>query len=77
MLELGADGTIVTGFIPAHMLTDGSTQPLRADDPRAAEVADYLERLSAQSGFSTRFSRSEIEGWMLLQIAAGPVPDAR
>jgi poly-gamma-glutamate synthesis protein (capsule biosynthesis protein) len=77
VLELGADGTIVTGFIPAHMLTDGSTQPLRADDPRAAEVADYLERLSAQSGFSTRFSRSEIEGWMLLQIAAGPVPDAR
>ena len=77
MLELGADGTIETGFIPAHMVADGSTEPLRADDPRAAEVADYVERLSAQSGFSTRFSRTEYDGWMLLKIAAATDGDAR
>ena len=54
------------------MLPDGATEPLRTDDPRATEVADYLERLSAQSGFSTRFERSEYEGgWMYLRIMEG------
>jgi poly-gamma-glutamate synthesis protein (capsule biosynthesis protein) len=75
VLDLGADGTIEAGFIPAHMVADGSTEPLRADDPRAADVADYLERLSAQSGFSTSFSRSEHDGWLLLKIAAGTSQD--
>ena len=51
------DGTIETGFIPAHMVPDGATEPLRPDDPRAPGVCDYLERLSTQSGFSTRFER--------------------
>ena len=72
VLELGSDGTIESGFIPAHMVADGSTEPLRADDPRAAEVADYVERLSAQSGFSTRFTRAEHNGWMLLKLAGPP-----
>jgi hypothetical protein len=55
-------------------MADGSTEPLRADDPRAVEVADYVERLSRQSGFTTRFERSELDGgWMLLKIAAGGV----
>jgi len=36
VLELAADGTIETGFIPAHMGRTASTEPLRADDPRAA-----------------------------------------
>jgi hypothetical protein len=51
------------------MLADGSTEPLRSEDPRAAEVADYIERLSAQSGFATRFARSQFDGWMLLQLS--------
>jgi poly-gamma-glutamate synthesis protein (capsule biosynthesis protein) len=67
--ELGADGTIAAGFIPAHMAPDGSTAPLRADDPLAAEVACYIERLSAQSGFATRFERARLDsGHMLLRI---------
>ncbi len=74
-LDLGADGTIEAGFIPAHMVADGSTEPLRADDPRAADVADYLERLSAQSGFSTGFSRSELDCWLMLKIASGTSED--
>jgi poly-gamma-glutamate synthesis protein (capsule biosynthesis protein) len=74
VLELGADGTIETGFVPAQIMADGSTEPLGALDPRADEVADYVERLSEQSGFATRFERSELEGgWMLLKVAAGGV----
>jgi len=70
VLELAADGSLETGFIPAHMLPDGATEPLRADDPRAAQVNDYLERLSAQSGFATRFARGEYGGgWSYLRIA--------
>jgi poly-gamma-glutamate capsule biosynthesis protein CapA/YwtB (metallophosphatase superfamily) len=69
VLWLGAGGELRSGFVPAQMLPDGSTEPLRADDPRAGEVAGYLERLSAQSGFATRFERGELDGWMLLQIS--------
>jgi len=67
--NLAADGTIEVGFIPAHMAPDGSTAPLLADDPRAVEVAGYIERLSAQSGFATRFERARHDGgYMLLRI---------
>jgi poly-gamma-glutamate capsule biosynthesis protein CapA/YwtB (metallophosphatase superfamily) len=69
VLDLDGDGTIDTGFIPAHMLPDGTTEPLRPDDPRAAQVCDYLERLSGQSGFSTRFERGERDGWMFMRIS--------
>jgi poly-gamma-glutamate synthesis protein (capsule biosynthesis protein) len=69
VLWLGAAGALEAGFVPAQMLPDGSTEPLRAEDPRAEEVAAYLERLSAQSGFATRFKRSQLDGWMLLQIS--------
>jgi hypothetical protein len=69
VLDVAADGTIETGFIPAHMVPDGATEPLRADDPRAPEVCDYLERLSTQSGFSTRFERGERDGWMFMRIS--------
>jgi hypothetical protein len=69
VLDLGADGSIETGFLAAHMLPDGSTEPLRPDDPRASEVCEYLERLSAQSGFATRFERGERDGWMYLRIS--------
>jgi hypothetical protein len=69
VLDVAADGTIETGFVPAHMLPDGATEPLRPDDPRAPEVCDYLERLSTQSGFSTRFERGERDGWMFMRIS--------
>ena len=69
VLDVAADGTIEAGFIPAHMVPDGATEPLRPDDPRAPEVCDYLERLSTQSGFSTRFERGERDGWMFMRIS--------
>ena len=65
--DLHADGTIETGLIPAMILADGATEPLRADDQRAAEVADYVERLRAQSGFATRFERATLGEWLLLK----------
>jgi poly-gamma-glutamate synthesis protein (capsule biosynthesis protein) len=70
-LDVAADGSAAAGFIPATMLEDGSTEPLRADDPRAAEVVDYVERLSQQSGFATGFARSERDGWMYLSVKEG------
>jgi poly-gamma-glutamate synthesis protein (capsule biosynthesis protein) len=68
VLGLAADGSIETGFIPAQMLPDGATEPLRAEDPRATEGCDYLERLTSQSGFATRFERGTLEEWMYLRI---------
>ena len=66
--DLTADGTAATGFIPAMIMADGSTEPLRVDDPRATQVADYVERITRQSGFDTRFTRSERDGLLLLQV---------
>jgi poly-gamma-glutamate synthesis protein (capsule biosynthesis protein) len=66
--DIAADGTATTGFIPAMMTADGSTEPLRADDPRASEVVDYVERLTRQSGFPTDFARSQRDGWMLAEV---------
>jgi hypothetical protein len=66
-LDLAAGGTIEAGFVPAQMLADGSTEPLRPSDPRATEVVDYMTRITAQSGFDTRFERTERDGWTLLR----------
>lgn len=70
-LELKRDGSLTAGFIPAMIMPDGSTEPLRADDPRATEVCDYVDRLSSQSGFETIFERAENDGWMELRIEIG------
>jgi poly-gamma-glutamate capsule biosynthesis protein CapA/YwtB (metallophosphatase superfamily) len=70
-LDVADDGRGIAGFIPAMIMADGSTEPLRADDQRATEIADYIERLTRQSGFDTAFQRSERDGWMLLQVKEG------
>jgi poly-gamma-glutamate synthesis protein (capsule biosynthesis protein) len=67
-LDVMPDGSVQAGLIPAIILADGATEPLRAGDPRAAEIADYVERLSEQSGFATRFARGERDGWMHLRV---------
>jgi poly-gamma-glutamate capsule biosynthesis protein CapA/YwtB (metallophosphatase superfamily) len=66
--DVASDGLVATGLIPALMLADGSTAPLRSDDPRAAEVAEYLERITRRVGFETTFTREQREGYMLLRI---------
>lgn len=65
-LELDRD-RVAAAFLPAMMLEDGSTEPLSPGDPRSAEVADYIERLSAQSGLHTTFERGERDGWLELR----------
>jgi hypothetical protein len=67
-LDVGPDGAIQAGLIPAMILADGSTEPLRPGDPRAGEVSAYVERLSAESGFQTAFERSERDGWMHVRV---------
>jgi poly-gamma-glutamate capsule biosynthesis protein CapA/YwtB (metallophosphatase superfamily) len=67
-LEL-RDGDLAAGFIPALILADGATEPLRAGDERAADVVDYLERLSRESGFATSFARGERDGLMFVAIS--------
>jgi poly-gamma-glutamate synthesis protein (capsule biosynthesis protein) len=70
-LDVSSDGSAVAGFVPALISEDGSTEPLRPDDPRAAEVCDYVERLSRQSGFETRFAHGERDDWMFLSVKEG------
>jgi poly-gamma-glutamate synthesis protein (capsule biosynthesis protein) len=70
-LDIAPGGTAVAGFVPAMMLEDGSTEPLAPDDPRAADVADYVERITRQSGFGTRFTRSQRNGSMQLLVEEG------
>jgi poly-gamma-glutamate synthesis protein (capsule biosynthesis protein) len=65
-LDVGPDGGVEAGLIPAMIMADGSTEPLAPGDRRAAEVAGYVERLS--EGFGTRFARGERSGWMHLQV---------
>jgi poly-gamma-glutamate synthesis protein (capsule biosynthesis protein) len=67
-LDLGPDGSIEAGFIPAEILGDGSTEPLRAGDRRAGEVADYLERITRERGLATAFDRVDRDGYMLLKV---------
>jgi hypothetical protein len=74
--DVAADGVLATGFIPAMVLPDGSTEPLSAGDPRAGAVADYLERITRERGFTTKFSRGEWEGLMRVEITAGEAGEA-
>jgi poly-gamma-glutamate synthesis protein (capsule biosynthesis protein) len=70
-LDVAPDGSALAGFVPALITADGSTEPLRADDARATEVVEYVERLSLQSGFETRFAHSARDGWMFLSVKEG------
>lgn len=77
-LDLEAGGSIEAGLVPARMQPDGSTEPLRPGDPRAAEISDYVARLSEQSGLGTRFEPGERDGWALVRAlapSAGAAPD--
>jgi poly-gamma-glutamate capsule biosynthesis protein CapA/YwtB (metallophosphatase superfamily) len=69
-LEFATGGAVRAGLVPAMILEDGSTEPLRSADPRAGEIADYVERLSGQNGFGTAFSRGERAGFLELRASA-------
>lgn len=69
--DVSADGSRVIGFVPAMVLPDASTEPLRPGDERTAHVAAYLTRITAESGFTTEFTTSERDGWAWLIAADG------
>ncbi len=68
VFDVDAAGVTAVGLIPAMILPDGATEPLRADDPRAEQVAGYLERMSREQGFGTEFCRGEWAGLMSITI---------
>jgi poly-gamma-glutamate synthesis protein (capsule biosynthesis protein) len=67
-LDLAADGIVSIGFIPAMILADGSTEPLRVGDPRGTDVIAYVERITRRSGLDTQLVASEQDGWMRAEV---------
>lgn len=66
--DVGDDGALAVGYFPAQMLADGSTEPLKAGDPRADEALAYMEQITAQHGFPTRFALGERAGWAFVEV---------
>jgi hypothetical protein len=71
VLDLAPERGVRAGFIPAEILADGTTEPLRAGSARAGQVLDYVEWISRESGLGTTFERGERDGWSYLSAAAG------
>jgi poly-gamma-glutamate synthesis protein (capsule biosynthesis protein) len=67
-LDVDAGGSRQVGFVPAQIQPDGSTEPLRAADPRATTVAEYLARITSESGFGTGFKLTERDGWAWVSV---------
>lgn len=44
-------------FLPCDITATGEPRPLRQNEPRFAQVADYLERVTHSQDFATRFTR--------------------
>lgn len=47
-VTLGADGTVSAGLIPVHIEAPG--RPVVAQEPRAREIADYVEAITLKAG---------------------------
>lgn len=62
------DDGVGAAFVPAVILSDGSTEPLRIDDPRADAVTEHLERLNAEESLDTVFAHDTLQQWRLLTI---------
>jgi len=68
-LDLSAGGVVEAGFIPAEILADGSTEPLRAGDARASRIFTYLRRMSDALGPTVISTEGERDGWAHLTLA--------
>jgi poly-gamma-glutamate capsule biosynthesis protein CapA/YwtB (metallophosphatase superfamily) len=68
VLDIAGDGSVEAGFYPAQMLADGSTTPLTPDDPRAADVAAYVGRITKEIGFDTEFENSRRGEWAFVKV---------
>jgi poly-gamma-glutamate synthesis protein (capsule biosynthesis protein) len=72
VLDFAADGRLLeAGFVPAMILSDGSTEPLRPDDPRSTEILAHLAELSgAVPGGVSKLDVGARDGWAYARIAA-------
>lgn len=76
VLDVSPDGIVAVGFVPALIRADGSTEPLRPGDQRAADVCGYLQRITADRGFTTTLRTAERHGYLLAVAEPGPQPEA-
>jgi len=74
VLDVNGDGLVSVGFVPALIQADGSTTPLRPDDERGDDVIGYLQRITADRGFSTVLRPAERHGYLLAVAEPGPQP---
>jgi poly-gamma-glutamate capsule biosynthesis protein CapA/YwtB (metallophosphatase superfamily) len=72
VLDIAAGGIVGVGFVPALIRADGSTEPLRPGDQRAADVYAYLQRITADRGFNTMLTPSERHGYLFAVAEPGP-----
>jgi poly-gamma-glutamate capsule biosynthesis protein CapA/YwtB (metallophosphatase superfamily) len=75
VLDVATDGIVSVGFVPALIHGDGSTEPLRAGDKRADAVVAYLQRITADRGFSTVLRPAERHGYLFAVAEPGPLPE--
>jgi poly-gamma-glutamate synthesis protein (capsule biosynthesis protein) len=71
VLDISAAGIVTAGFVPAVIRQDGSTEPLRPGDQRADDILAYLQRITADRGFTTAFRPAERHGYMLAVAEPG------
>lgn len=55
-LTCGDEGVEKTEFLPAWILDDSAPEILGGDDPRFAQIADYLAKISVAAGLATNFT---------------------
>jgi poly-gamma-glutamate synthesis protein (capsule biosynthesis protein) len=63
VLDFDSAGAVKAGFIPAMILADGSTEPLRAGDARVDAAEVYMRHLMQLAGFETPLRTGERGGW--------------
>ncbi|MFZ3484118.1 CapA family protein [Sphingomonas sp. 3-13AW] len=63
-LRLDPDGSIHTGFLPMWSAPPGRPEP--ATGQRAAEIADYIDRIGVQAGLAP-LRRTLADGWVWLR----------
>jgi hypothetical protein len=71
VLDVSPDGIAAVGFVPALIRADGSTEPLRPGDERATGVLSYLQRITADRGFTTTLRPAERHGYLMAVAEPG------
>lgn len=67
ILNFGRDGSRSFGFVPAMARADGSMQPLRPGEAEAEQIIRYVERITGESGYSTKFEVGVRDGYAFVQ----------